>query len=214
MANDMDALFDASQKVKASDTQLSIIGRLIQEEQEAEGEIAAAEEMLANAKERKRTILLNTLPQAMLDAGMREFVTSDGLKAKIAFLTDGSLGPARNAEELAEREAKIDCIIENGGGEIVKQTVTIEFPKEYAHMAEELRGRIEKLLQTKKWGGINAAVTRERSVNHQTLGSWIRERMESGDADEQLPPEFFEITGIWYGEGVKMQQPRKPKEKK
>lgn len=212
MPSDIDALYDASQKVTATDTQIGRISDLIRQEQDAEGDIEAALAALTDAKERKRNILLSHLPQAMLDAGMREFVTNDGLKAKVAFLTDGSLGPARTPEEFAERERKIDCIIENGGGEIVKQTVTIEFPKEFAHMAEELRQRIAKLLQTKKWGCINANVTRERSVNHMTLSSWIKERQESGDADEQLPPEFFEVTGIWYGEGVKMQQPRRKKE--
>lgn len=211
MASDMDALFDAAQSVKASDDQIGTISRLIREERAATGDIETAMSMLEDAKARRRELLFKRLPEAMLGAGMREFVTAEGLKAKVAFLTDGSLGSPRNEEERLAREAKIDCIIENDGGEIVKQTVTIEFPKEFAHMAEEIRERLVKLFQTKKWGAIDAKISRERTVNHMTLSSWIRERMESGNVDEQLPPSFFERVGIWFGEGVKIMLPRKPK---
>lgn len=211
MSSDMDALFEASQKVTASDTQIGTIARLIQEEREASSEIETALEMLSSAKERRRAILFNSLPEAMLGANMREFTTADGLKAKVVFLTDGALGSPKTEEERLEREGKINCIIEHGGGEIVKQTVTIEFPKEFAHMAEEIRERLVKLFQTKKWGSIDAKISRERTVNHMTLSSWIRERMESGDADEQLPPSFFTTVGIWYGEGAKIIVPKAKK---
>lgn len=212
-SNQMDALFNEAQKVTATDKQVSSIALLIEQEQQAEADIRTAEALLENAKGRKRDLLLSKLPEAMLGAGMREFTTAGGLKAKVVFLTDGSLGSARTEEEFAAREAKIDCIIENGGGEIVKQTVTIEFPKEFAAEADVVKARLEALFQTKKWGKIPVKIGRERTVNHMTFSSWIKERMASGEAELQLPPSFFEQVGIWYGEGVKIQQPRKPKEK-
>lgn len=211
MPSDLDQLYDASQKVTASDTQLRSIGDLIQEERRAVGDIETAEAMLEEAKARRRELQFKRLPDAMLAAGMREFKTADGLTAKIVFLTDGALGPANTPEELAERERKIDCIIEHDGGEIVKQTVSIEFPKEFADQAEVIKERLEKLFQTKKWGSIPVKIGRFRTVNHMTLSAWIKERMASGDAEEQLPPSFFTTVGIWYGEAVKIMLPRKPK---
>lgn len=207
----MDKLFDNRSGVNVSDQGLSRVQQLAAELTDLDGEIASAEAMLEAANERHREIRHKVLPEVMLDIGIREFTTAAGTKIQLAFITDGSLGPARNAEELAAREAKIDCIIEHGGGEIVKQMITIEFPKEAIGAAEEIKQRLIKLFQTKKWGAFPVTIDRQRSINHQTLGSWIRERMSSGDANDQLPPSFFQTVGIWYGEAAKLIKPRKPK---
>jgi hypothetical protein len=212
MMSDLDKLYESRGGTAASDGQLSRIRQLMAEESDTRAEIDTAEAMLETAKDRNKEIRHRLLPEAMLDAGVREFVTDDGVKAKVAFITDGSLGPARNAEELAAREAKLDCIIEHGGGEIVKQIVAIEFPKEFLDQAEVIQERLTKLFQTKKWGAIPVQISRERTVNHQTLGSWIRERMASSEAEEHLPPSFFERVGIWYGEAAKIVRPRAKKD--
>lgn len=206
MANDqMDALFNAAGPV-GSDQSLSRIRQLIAEESDMRAEKATAEAMLENAKSRSREIRHTLLPQAMLDAGVREFVADDGTKAKITFVTDGSLGPANTPEEFAAREAKLDCIIEYGGGEIVKQMVLLEFPKEMVEEAESFRQWCDKEMKKRKW---NVAVSRSRSVHHMTLSGWIKERMSSGDAADQLPQDFFDRTELWYGEAAKVTPPKK-----
>lgn len=205
MANDqMDALFNASGNL-GTDASLSRIRQLMAEENDMRAEKATAEAMLENAKARSREIRHTLLPSAMLDAGVREFVADDGTKAKITFVTDGSLGPANTPEEFAAREAKLDCIIEFGGGEIVKQLVALEFPKEMVEEAEAFRAWCEKEMKERKW---SVKVSRSRSVHHMTLTSWIKEKMSSGDADEQLPQEFFDRTDLWYGEAAKVTPPK------
>lgn len=202
---DLDALFDRRGGTSATDEQLSSIRQRLAEYADVEAEIRTAEEMLKTAKERRNELKHKTLPEAMMAVGLREFVADDGTKAKIAFMTDGSLGHE-------DRERKLDAIVEFGGDEIVKQMLVIEFPKEFLEHAEELRERIQRLFETtKKWGRIPVKIMRERNVNHQTLCAWVRERMSSDDADDQLPPKFFEVTGLWYGEGAKVTLP-KPQE--
>lgn len=203
----MDALFESRGGLQASDGQLSRLRQLMAEESDTRAEIETAEAMLESSKERNRELRNKLIPAAMLDAQLREFTTDDGTKAKITFITDGALGSAKTPEEQAIKEAKLDLIIASGGGEIVKQTVTIEFPKEMVEQAETFREWCQKEMEKRKW---NVLVSRERSVNHQTLGSWIRERMASGDAEDHLPPSFFERIGIWYGEAAKITRP-KPK---
>lgn len=200
--NDMGALFDRRGGTSASDEQLSSIRQRVAEYRDVQGEIDTAEAILKAAKERRNELKHKVLPEAMLAVGLRNFETDDGTKVKIAFMTDGSLGPE-------DREKKLSAIVENGGDEIVKQMLVIEFPKEFVKHAEELRERIQRLFETtKKWGRIPVAISRERNVNHQTLLKWVKERMESGDAKLMLPPTFFETTGLWFGEGAKVIIPK------
>lgn len=203
MTNDaLDAMFNRRGGTQASDQQLSSLSQRIAEYEDVEAEIKTAEAMLSAAKERRNELKHKTIPEAMLGVGLRDFTTANGTKVKIAFMTDGSLGQEN-------KEAKLDCIVEHGGDEIVKQMLVIEFPKEFLQHAEELRERIARLFTTtKKWGRIPVAIRRERNVNHQTLCAWVRERMASDDAKDQLPPSFFETTGIWYGEGAKVTLPK------
>jgi DNA-binding protein H-NS len=208
---DVDALYGERAGTKASDTQLAGIGQLISETAGLQSEIETLEQALKETKEREREYRHRRIPEAMLNAGMREFKTADGLTAKIVFITDGALGSPKTEEERREREEKLDCIIDNGGGEIVKQLVAIEFPKEAIGQAEEIKARLVKLFQTKKWGSLPVRIYTERSVNHQSLGKWIRERMEEDRMEDRLPQSFFDKVGIWYGEAAKLIWPKKPK---
>lgn len=202
---DIDALFDRRAEVSATDNQVSRIRQLIAEEDDVNREIDQLSTVLEDTKARRTELRNQLIPKAMLDSGMREFTTEDGLKAKIAFATDGSLGSPKNAEEEAIREAKIDCIIEHGGGEIVKQMVTLEFPKEMVAEAESVRQWLVKEMDKRGW---NVSVGRKRAIHHQTLGSWIRERMSSNDPRDHLPQSFFDRVGLWFGEIAKITRPK------
>jgi hypothetical protein len=202
MADALDTLFNSRGGTAATTEQLSALTQRIAEYVDTEAEIKTAEAILKGAKERRNELKHKSLPEAMLAVGLRETVASDGTKVKLSFMTDGSLG-------MENREAKLDAIVEYGGDEIVKQMLVIEFPKEFVRHAEELRERIDRLFKTtKKWGSIPVNIRRERNVNHQTLCAWVRERMASDDVEDHLPPEFFDVTGLWYGEGAKVTLPK------
>lgn len=204
---DLDALFDNRAEVKATDQGVSRIRQLIAEEDDANREVDQLTTLLEDTKARRTELRNQLIPTAMLDAGMREFTTEDGLKAKIAYAVDGALGSPKTPEEVEEKERKLDCLIEHGGGEIVKQVVTLQFPKEMVEEAETMRKWLIEQMEKRGW---NVAVSRERSVHHQTLGSWIRERMEAPRAEDRLPDSFFERMGLWFGEIAKITRPKKP----
>lgn len=219
--NSMDALFGA--QVKAGDNQLKNIAGLIRDEGVACDDLAAAEAMAAEAKERRSELRNKLIPTAMLDACTREFTTDDGVKAKIAFATDGALGSPKTEEEYAAREAKYDAIVAAGGGEIVQLQVAVNFPKERFADGAVLARWLDHVLKNdfnitdpktgasyiiRSGGGLQ--VTRQRAVNHMTLGKWIKERMGSDNINDHLPASFLEKLGIWYGEIAKITRP-KPK---
>ena len=215
MASQLDALHDASTTITAGDNQLKRISSLIAEEHEANCEAETAERLLSQAKQRRYDLRRNRIPEAMLDAGMAEFKTEEGVTAKLVFDTDGSLGSPRTAEEFAERRAKLMAIIEHGGGEVVKNIITIELPKGAEQAAEEIQRRIDKLLTTKVWTkllGGNARVFRDLSANHQSLMAWIRERMGEDDATHRLPTTLLDRIGVWYGQVAKIKRPKEKKD--
>jgi len=205
MSDPMDALF-ANQMV-AGDNQLKNLAGLIEQEDEANNELAALETMTADVKARRSNLRNKLIPEAMLEAKTRDFTTDSGLKAKLAFATDGSLGSPKTEEERREKEAKLDLIIAHGGGEIVKQIVTVEFPKEMIEEAEKFRTWLIDELQERRGWAVN--ISRERSVNHQTLMSFIRTRMEEERPEDRIPMTILEKLGIWYGEIAKITRPKK-----
>lgn len=204
MASDMDALFGA--QVKAGDNQLKNIAALINEEGERNDELATLEAMADSVKARRSELRNKLIPEAMLDAQMREFTTEEGIKAKITFNTDGSLGSPKTPEEYQAREEKYDIIEAHGGGEIIKQLVSVEFPKDMFHEAETFRKWLVEQVKKREWP-VN--VTRTRTINHQTLGSWIRSKMQSENVKDHIPMPVLEKLGIWYGEIAKITRPKK-----
>lgn len=223
--DNMDALFN--DRAVAGDNQLKNLAGLIQQEDNVNKEVETAEAMVADAKARRSELRNKTIPEAMIDCKLREFTTDDGLKAKLAFGTDGSLGSPKTAEEFAEKEAKIDLIIEHGGGEIVKQIVNVTFPKEMARHAEGVKNWLDHSLtgapltphgeRFAEWlakspeerGAWPVTVGRERSIHHQTLASWIKSRMEEDRPEDRLPLPLLERLGIWFGEIAKITRPKK-----
>lgn len=207
MTHALDLLHGASRTIQAGDNQIKRIASLIAEEDETNQQVATAEALLAEAKTRRYNIRRNLLPEAMHDAGMTEFVAEGGIKVTLGFATDGALGSPKTPEEYAERERKLDLIEANGGGEIIKMTVALEFPKELFARSILVMATIKAMLDNIGLGA-KVRMTRMRTVNHQTLGSWIRERMGADQLTDRLPQAVLDDLGIWYGEMAKINRPK------
>lgn len=188
---DMDALFAGSQQV-GNDAALSRVNQLMAEEYDLLQEKRTGEAMVAASKERLNEIYHDRLPEAMLAAGVTEFKLPDGTKASLSFAADGALGSPQTEEEHREKERKLDLIEEHGGGEIIKFTVEVQFPKELAKHARALVKRIDEWCKGHGLKGIGISI--QRTIHHQTLKKWIKDRMEDG---AELP---LNDLGIWYGQ--------------
>jgi len=225
----LDALFGA--KKEASDSQLSKISDLLVAEAAATDAKETAEAMAAAARQQINTITQLKLPEAMLEAGIEEFKSAQtGTTVKIHFAADGSLGPKNDPE----KEKKIDLLVANGGGEIVKQSVTVHFPKDQfeqaqaladrlsddriavvtyfpKELAEEAQAHADKMLKTLNQETVVLTneyenVECERSVHAAGLKKWVKDQMEKPGKD--LP---LDQLGIWYGQIAKITRPKKQK---
>lgn len=194
----MDALFSGA--TSASDGQLSRIAQLLAEEHDTKCELDTANEMARAAKERLNDLHHSRIPEAMAQAGVTEFKDEKGLKAVLAFSADGALGSPSTPEEHAERERKLDIIEAHGGAEIIKMTVTVEFPKDLFPWAQKCAAKVVEWLTASGLKGVS--VSRLRTIHHQTLKKWIKDRMEAG---AELP---LDDLGIWYGQIAKITRPK------
>lgn len=198
----MDALFGAASTVGSSQS-LSQIAQLIAEEGDTLADKATAEAMVEASKERLREIYHDRLPAAMLAAGVTNFTDEGGNVLSLKLAVDGALGPSSGTpEEMAARAKKLDLIEKHGGGEIIKMTVEVAFPKEAHEAAQMLKAKVEEWIKAQKLGGVSVSIG--RNIHHQTLKKWIKEQMEAGVS---LP---LDDLGIWYGQIGSIKRP-KPK---
>lgn len=196
MTNSKDQLLDAAEnQPKASDSQLREVSRLIRLEREAQEQLDTAEAIVRDTKGTLHQLRMTDIPNAMHEANTAGFTDAEtGLTVSLDFVSDGGLGSARNEEEEAERNRKIDIIVEHGGGEIVKMVVSASFRKEDKDKADELLAELEER-------GFSVSI--ERSIHGSTLKKWIKERMEAGD---NLP---LDDLGIWYGQKAVVKEKKK-----
>jgi hypothetical protein len=209
MANNrLEALLGASDTIKAGDNQLKSISYLIGEEGRLTAEIETATAIVSEAKRQRYDIVRNKLPEAMVEAQLPKLEGDNGVKVELKWDTEGSLGSPKTKEEYAERDAKLDLIEKHGGDEIIKMVVAISFPKGMFGDAAELEESLRKTLTETGLTEKGVLVYRERTVNHQSLMKWIRDRMEADEVTDRLPLTLLERLGIWYGRVAKIKRPK------
>lgn len=125
-----------------------------------------------------------TLPDAMGTAGILEFKTNDGVKVSIKEIVSGSL-----PKEETQRKAAFEWLIANGGADLIKEHVQLEFGRGQHNEAAMVKGELEKLGQT---------FAANETVHSSTLAAFARERMRAG---EPLP---LELLGLYAGRAAKI----------
>lgn len=184
-----DPLFDAAQELAGSDNQLRQISDTMVRESELQQQLETHEAVEADLRAQLGAIRTKQLPELMMAAGVERFTCREtGTEARLTFECSGALG---SDEE--ERERKLDILIANGADEIVRLEVTAAFGKGGYAQAQALAGELNRR-------GIATVVS--RNIHHQTLKSWVKERMEAGD---QLP---LAEVGLWYGQIARIKRPK------
>jgi hypothetical protein len=184
-----DAIFEAAQDLAGSDNQLRHISEMMVQEDSLARALETQVELEADLRERLNELRMKRLPEAMMAAGVERFTCSaTGTEARLTFECAGALGSDED-----ERERKLDILIANGADEIVKLEVTAAFGRGDYARAQALAGELSRR-------GIATAIS--RNIHHQTLKSWVKERMEAGD---QLP---LDEVGLWYGQIAKIKRPK------
>lgn len=173
--------FDVPQE--QSEQQLAILDRALVEATALEQSVAQMEEDLKAAKAALNALKTGKIPDLMVEMGMSELVW-DGWKVKVGDFVSGSL-----PKEETSRAAAIAWLEQHEAGDLIKTEVSLSFGREDREAAVELAQQLE---------ADGYAPTVESGVHAQTLASFARERLASGE------PIDLEVLGLKTGKVAKI----------
>ena len=172
---------------------LSAVYTIAQRQMEEEDAVKRLETQLAEAKSKLYKTQTVDLPQAMLELGLRAGVTlADGSIIKIQPFFEASI-PSATAIDKAKGEDKMklanralacyNWLRENGYGDLIKREVVASFGRGEDNLAGDLVGELRER---------GLSVSDKSSVHASTLKSFVKERVEAGDAS--FPLDTFGVT--------------------
>lgn len=155
-------LFDEA--AQPSDDQIKSISQLAFRQRTLQNKIEQMEQQIKTLQRDLKQVQEKDLPEALLAAGCRKYVLSDGTSVEVKDGISASLSEER-------RVAACDWLKENGYGDIVKEDVGVSFGRGEEKKASEL---VHALAAS------GLPVTRKTNVNTSTLKALIREELERG----------------------------------
>lgn len=148
---------------------------------EIQEQIERAESALDAMRSRLHELRSNEIPEAVAAAGFgKNFELDTGHNVKIEQKISGSI-PSRDEEK---RKNALNIVRQYGGGDLIKNTLTVEFPKGSDEEAKRIFGRLEEL-------GFEPAL--KMAIHPSTLRSWVREKLLHG---EDVPTDTIGIHVI------------------
>jgi hypothetical protein len=131
------------------------------------------------ANQKRRSIAEKDIPEA-----------TDGMEGKIN-LGDGRMlelkEVIRSSIAKEKRIPAIDWLDKNGHGKLVKRQITFEFKKGDEAKADRFSELVSEYVKNTP----SVVMTRNDTVHHATLNSWVCERLKEGDT---IP---FDVFGIF-----------------
>lgn len=175
-----------------SDEKLSRLRQAGAELHDVETEILDVEEKLKKLRDRRNEITTRTMPE-IFDEAKTDHVGLPDLGIDLVLQPFYHASLSKTDPEKQQRG--FDWLEENGHGDLIKATVSVEFTKKELERARELATKIEELL------GGERLVHVDLSVHWQTLTAFVREQIEKYQA--ALP---LDLLGATVGRVVKIQQ--------
>lgn len=151
-----------------------------------QAKIAKLEAELEQQKTELKDISENQIPR-IFDNLSGSLTLDDGRKIEVKPIIRA--GIKKDGEKAAEAYKFLE---ECGSGDLIKNIIVIEFPKEKAKDADAL---FEYLVKQRY------NVKRDRAVHWQTLTSWVKLKLKAG---VDLP---FDLLGIFQGKETKIKSP-------
>lgn len=161
--SDFDEFLEEVGEEEASDTIRNKISLLVNRHQELLSESSDLKVQQAQIAKEIVEIEQRKIPDALLEAGLSEIKTLDGIKV--------STKPFVGAIPSDMKESAFSWMDSNGFGDIIKRSVTVEFSKGQ----EEQSKAAEKILRDQ---GLDPH--EKRDVHYQTFSSWTKEQLAKG----------------------------------
>lgn len=175
--NLLDAMAGVTGEMATSDSAIATVSKIAKTQFDAAVRVAELEDLLKKAKDELFQISTVDLPEAMKEAGLEKFTSTDGLEISVS--KDVQCGiPAARREEAYEWLAK------NGFDGIIKSDLDVVFGRGE-------RAKAEKLLEQLRKKGLE--VTFNQNIHAQTLKSFVKERMADTEAKVEFPLKLFGV---------------------
>lgn len=163
-------------KTEIGDNLLAQINAGAFKQKELELEVEKLKESLKLKEKELAQISQITMPELMDAAGMKSFVTKDGITIGIKETVRGYISEANV-------EPAMKYLDDNGHGNLAKRQFVIPFGREEREWAEEFKKQLEDNENIPQFK-IKA------DVHWATLSSWVKEQLEQG---VNLPLDLFSV---------------------
>ena len=165
MSGALDAMEDAASTTAVpADDSLLELHELVLEQVALEEEVADTESDLKVKKEALRGIQEDKLPSKMAELGFQKFTTAEGFNITVKDKVSASITEAN-------RPAAHEWLRGHGFGDLIKNEVTVKFPKGKESEAIEVMQAMDSAGHT---------AVRKEAVNAMTLKAFIKEQLEKG----------------------------------
>jgi hypothetical protein len=174
-----------------SDAALEKLRDKARELQEEEHVVLDLTQQLEDAKGRVTQLKTKDLPAMFEEAQVKSLDVLahgnyPGFKISVKPFVTASL-PVSMEEHL--REEGFEELIECGGGDLIKTTISFEFPKDSEELWQKFLGRVDAL--SKQDGMRSLPIPQVKmTVNHASLAKWLREEIEAvgkSNGDLRMP---------------------------
>ena len=175
--NLLDAMAGVTGEMQTGESAIARVSSIAKTQFDAAVQVAELEDQLKKAKAVLFTISTVDLPEAMKEAGLEKFTSTDGLE--ISVTPDVICGISE-----ARREAAYEWLIKNNFGGIIKSDVDVMFGRDE-------REKALKLVEQLRKKGMEVSLS--QSIHAQTLKSFVKERMADTESDIKFPLELFGV---------------------
>jgi len=151
---------------------MALLSQLANDQLEAEQNVEKSEEALKMAKLRLRDISEGQIPELMDKLQLEQFKTANGLQIVVATQVRASISKENMPKAL-------EWLRERGHEKIVKHVIEVT-PKSDGDAISLMRGLLDAGCQ----------VEDKASIHWQTLGGFVREKLEKG---EDVPMDLFGV---------------------
>ena len=148
---------------EASEAFKNKVTGMVREHRQLEQRVTDLNDQIGKLKKRIMELETRDIPDALAQAGLREFTTLEGLKVSTKFVVGGI--PAERKEEAFE------WLDQHGASSIIKRGVAVKFDKGSEQAAEQAAQQLRQL-------GLDPKLTLE--IHPQTWMSFAREQIGKG----------------------------------
>jgi hypothetical protein len=180
-------LAEAAVETIPSDASIDTVKELARDMYARQRLIEDLEAKLEREKEELKKLAEDTLPNRMAQVGVSALELASGWRLELKPFSSCSI-----IEE--EKQRALDWLRDNGGGDIIKNVVSVAFGRGEDEQAIKLVDHLREL---------NLPVTQDMNVNWQTLNAWVRAELSQGRG---VPKEHFKL---YTGNVAKLKPPKK-----